>query len=263
MMWQWKTGLTAGAAAMALVGAASAQDLPAAAESASPTAPAVAAPPYNPDPLPAQRGTVRQFTLTSRGNIDGLILADGTEIVLPPHLSTQIAYSVKPGDSVVVHGLHAAALPLVKAVSVTDERSGRTVVDNGPPAPGAGPAPLPPPPAGPAGSAPLPGLTEVRGQIRMALYGPRGNINGALLEDDTVLRLPPPEAERLADLLRPGRAVVAEGSELVSAVGKVVAVRQLGPSRAALSLVAGPRGPGRRPPPPPGPWASPPNPPRP
>jgi len=56
---------------------------------------------------------VQQFTLTPRGDIDGLILTDGTEVETPPHLSTQIAYAIRPGDMVTIQGLHAAALPLV------------------------------------------------------------------------------------------------------------------------------------------------------
>ena len=92
------------------------------------------APLYDPQQLPAQRGQVQQFTLTPRGDIDGLILTDGTEVKTPPHLSTQIAYAIKPGDTVTIHGLHAAALPLVQAVSITDDATGRMVIDNGPPA---------------------------------------------------------------------------------------------------------------------------------
>jgi hypothetical protein len=86
----------------------------------------------------------------------------------------------------------------------------------------------------------------------MTLHGPRGDVNGALLEDGTVLRLPPPEADRFADLLQPGVALVAEGDGLANTLGKVLEVRQLGPSRDQLSLVAEPPGPGRdrRPPPP-------------
>src|SRR5260370_12164577 len=121
------------------------------------------APLYDPQQLPTQRGQVQQFTLTPRGDIDGLILTDGTEVKTPPHLSTEMAYSVKPGDTVTIHGLHAAALPLVQAVSITDEATGRTVVDNHPPGPGRRPGPPPPPAprstaptAGPP--APLPGL---------------------------------------------------------------------------------------------------------
>ena len=102
---------------------------------------------YDPQQLPAQRGQVQQFTLTPRGDIDGLMLTDGTEVKTPPHLSTQIAYAIKPGDIVTIHGLHAAALPLVQPVSITDDATGRTVIDNGPPGPGRGPA-APPPPSG-------------------------------------------------------------------------------------------------------------------
>jgi hypothetical protein len=208
---------------------------------------------YDPQQFPAITGEVQQFTLTPRGDIDGFILGDGTEVKTPPSLSTALAYAVKRGDRVTVHGLRAAALPLVRAVSVTDAASGATVVDNGPPEPGPRPLPPPPPPPGPAAAAtgPLPGLAEVRGKIRMELHGPAGDVNGALLADGTVLRLPPPEAARLAGFLTPGRDVVAEGVLLTNPVGSVMEVRQLGPSRDQLSLVQGPRGPhGRRGPPP-------------
>jgi hypothetical protein len=183
-----------------------------------------------------RRGEVQQFTLTPRGDIDGLILADGTEVKTPPHLSTAMAYAIKLGDTVTIHGLHAAALPLMQAVSITDDASGRTVVDVGPPRPGGGPE------AGPA--APSPTLTETQGRIRMPLHGPRGDVNGALLEDGTVLRLPPPEADRFKALLQQGQTVVAEGIELANPVGKVFDVRQIGASRDQLNEVQAPPGPG-------------------
>jgi hypothetical protein len=266
MMYRLRAALLAGSAMIAFGGAAIAQTQPQPAAAPPAVAPPTlaATPVYNPDQLPMQRGQVQQFTLTPRGDIDGLILTDGTEVVLPPHLSTQIAYAIKPGDTVLIHGLHAAALPLIQAVSITDDVSGRTVVDNGPPAPGPGPAPPPPaaPDAGP--SAPIPGLSEIQGRVRMVLHGPRGDVNGALLEDGTVLRVPPPEADRFASLLQPGRSLVAEGDELTSAIGKVVAVRQLGASRTQLSLIEGPPGPRRAAPfPPPAGPAAPPPPPRP
>src|SRR6266566_10897 len=57
--------------------------------------------------LPETKGTVKQYTLTPRGDVDGLILNDGTEITLPPHLTAQIVFAVKPGDAVSVRGLKA------------------------------------------------------------------------------------------------------------------------------------------------------------
>ncbi len=260
----------------ALIGASAIMALSAGALAQTPPQPPVGPPPpaagsaplYNPQQLPVQRGQVQQFTLTPRGDIDGLILTDGTEVETPPHLSTQIAYAIRPGDMVTIHGLHAAALPLVQAVSMTDDATGRTVVDNGPLGPGRA-SPPPPPVAAPPGQAegasgPLPGLTEAQGRVRMALHGPQGDVNGALLDDGVILRLPPPEANRFATLLQPRATIVAEGRELVTPMGTVMDVRQIGPSREQLSLVAGPPGPGpwRRPPPPP-PGHGPPRPPRP
>jgi hypothetical protein len=211
----------------------------------SPPAPAAGQPPlYDPQQLPAQQGQVRQFTLTPRGDIDGLILTDGTEVKTPPHLSTEMAYSIRPGDVVIIHGLHAAALPLVQAASITDEGTGRSVFDNGPLNGGRGPGP----------AAPNSPVTEVQGQVRMALHGPRGDVNGVLLEDGTVLRLPPPEADRFADLLKPGQTLIAEGAEFANPIGKVLEVRQIGASRDQLNQVQAPPGPGgkkgRRGPPP-------------
>jgi hypothetical protein len=169
---------------------------------------------HDTEQLPVEQGQVQQFTLTPRGDIDGLILTDGTEVKIPPHLSTEIAYSIKPGDTVTIHGLRAAAVPLVQAVSISDEATGRTVIDDGPPPPRGGPA------LGPA----APGLTstEVQGRVHMALHGPRGEVNGALLEDGTVLRLPPPEAERFAALLQPRPDGDGRGKRVCERVGKGV-----------------------------------------
>jgi hypothetical protein len=200
---------------------------------------------YDPQQFPTQRGVVQQFTLTPSGDIDGLILVDGTEVKTPPHLSTQMAYSVKLGDTVTIHGLRAAALALVQAVSVTDEQSGRSVVDDGPPGPGRRP---PPPPADPAS---LDNLVEIHGHVRITLHGPQGEVNGALMEDGTNLRLPPPEAARFSGLLRPGQALVAKGVKTANAVGIVVDAHEIGASEDQMSIVAEPRGPGGRPPPPP------------
>lgn len=209
---------------------------------------------YDPAQLPSFNGKVQQFTLSPRGEIDGLILADGTEVKTPPHLSTAIAYAIKPGDSVTIHGLRAAAIPLLQATAITDHTTNRSVIDQGP-----GPGPQ-----GPASALNPAGMTEVQGAIRMSLHGARGEINGVLLTDGTVLRLPPDAAINTPELLQPGRTVVAQGDEVTSPIGKVIEVRAIGTSRGNLTPIddappLGPRGrvrprlpgPGAPPPPPP------------
>ena len=231
-----------------LVGAA----LPALAAAAAGLAWAQTAPVYDPAQLPATKGTVAHYALTPRGDVDGLILADGTEVHLPPHLGTQLVYAVRPGDKVTVHGLKALRLPLVAAVAVTNDADGRTVVDAGPPPP-------PPGPRGPDAAAAGDELSA-EGKVQLVLHGPRGEVNGAMLENGTILHLPPPEAERLADLLSPGRTVAAKGPGLSNLLGTVIDVRRIGPSPDQLAEIAAPPPPppphgpkGHRPPPPPPP----------
>ena len=192
--------------------------------------------------LPESRGTVKQYTLTPRGDVDGIILNDGTEVKLPPHLSAQTVFAIRPGDNVSVRGLRARALPLVDAASITNVATGKRVVDNGPP-----------------DRPDVNGEQVISGRIAAQLHGKRGEVNGALLDDGTTLRLPPPEAERMQDWLRQGQTVSARGDVLDTALGRVVDVRAIGASPEQMTELRGPRPPGpkdgpdrRGPPPPPG-----------
>ena len=74
----------------------------------------------------------------------------------------------------------------------------------------------------------------------MTLHGPRGEVNGALLDDGTILRLPPPEAYRFAALLQPGQLLIAEGIGITNAIGRVIEVQELGSSRDQMNLVPTP-----------------------
>jgi hypothetical protein len=185
--------------------------------------------------LPATKGMVSRYTLTPRGDVDGLILADGTEVHFPPHLSTQLVYAVKPGDAVTVRGLKALNSPLIAAIAITNDATGYTVVDLGP---GAGLGP------GPHGASQA---MSLQGRVQTSLHGARGELNGAMLEDGTILRLPPPEADRLATLLMPGQTIVVEGDDLTTRMGRVVDVQAIGPSQTQLDFVQRPSPPPRGP----------------
>src|ERR1700691_4403636 len=158
---------------------------------------------YDPQQFPSIRGEIERLSLTARGDIDGVILKDGTEVKTSPDLSTQIAFAIKPGDRVTIHGLRAAALPLVRAVSITDDVTHRTVTDSdvstpmNPPPPRRGPPPA------------LGASSETSGRVRMALHGPQGEVNGALLESGVILRFPPDQADQLALVIQPRQSLVA------------------------------------------------------
>ena len=51
-------------------------------------------PVYDPAQLPEVKGKVAQYLLTPRGDVDGFLLADGTEVHVAPRLSTQLVFAV-------------------------------------------------------------------------------------------------------------------------------------------------------------------------
>ena len=222
----WRNRLLAGAAATVLTSGAAFAQSPAPARAAGPPPAAQ----IDSQSLPAVSGTVAHYTLTPRGDVDGLVLSDGTEIHVPPRLSSQLVFIAKPGDKVTVHGLKALNEKLVDAVSVTNDATGQQVTDSGARGfgrPGRGPAAMQ--------------AMQAQGTIQEVLHGPRGEVNGAMLNDGTILRLPPPEAARLASLLQPGATVAVQGRGMANALGRVIAVTQIGPNATQLTAVATPR----------------------
>lgn len=188
-----------------------------------------AAPLYDPAQLPQVKGIVAQYSLTPFGSVDGLILTDGTEVHLPPFVAAQLVFAVKPGDAVTIHGLKAQAVPMVMGRSVKNDATGATVLVTMPNWRGGG------------GTASL----EAAGKVTALLHSPRGEANGVRLEDGTLVRMPPGEAKRLADLLTPGNSITVRGEGYAGPLGRVVAARQLGADKDSLKEVAGPK-PGER-----------------
>jgi hypothetical protein len=220
---------------------------------------ALAQPPAPPSPAAAWgqsaaniSGMVRSFELTPAGDLEGFILADGTEVHLPPHLTQQLAGAVHVDDRVEVRGWRSTVPNFVVGTSVTNIGGGQTVVDQGPSPPGVMPPPLPP--GRPASGAQW---GQVQGRVQQDLHGPAGDINGAVLDNGTELKLPPPAAFQVSGWLQPGQIVVAQGYMLTNAFGRVMDVQSIGPSEDRLAQVgwATPPGIGRAPPPPPPPPA--------
>lgn len=208
---------------------------------------------YDPAQLPATTGKVAQYSLTPRGDVDGLILQDGTEVHFPPHLGTQLVFVAKPGDSVTIHGLKARNVAMVMAMQVTNDGTSKSVTDAGP---AGGPPPREErgPGRGPGGPGPVAGgppgmghgpegrgpdarglgrdgpVLTAQGVIKAQLHGPRGDLNGVLLQDGTIVRLPPPEAQSREAALAVGKTIFVSGGGTESALGKVVAARMIGTS---------------------------------
>ena len=201
-------------------------------------------------------GTVKAFTLTPIGEIEGVILANGTEIHVPPHLTEQVASAVRLGEAVAARGWNTGMPNFIVATALTGQR-GQSVVDQGPPPPG-----LRPPPPPPGQAAPGAQMATVQGRISQILHGPRSDANGALLDDGTTLKFSPPTAWQTASLLQPGQTVVAQGSSLSNSYGRVVDVQSITSAQQAVPPLPG-TSTALPPPPPPAGLAPPPPPPAP
>ena len=194
------------------------------------------------------QGIVKAFTMTPVGDLEGMILTDGTEIHVPPHLSMQLAAAVHQSEAVRVRGWRTNVPNFIVATALTGQR-GQSVVDQGPPPPGM--MPPPPPPGQPA-----PGAQQatVRGRVQQILHGPAGDVNGAFLEDGTILKLPPPMAWQASSVLQQGQSITAHGWALSNSYGRVVDVQSVSGDTTQMSQAAPlpPNAPGMAAPPPPG-----------
>jgi hypothetical protein len=162
------------------------------------------------------KGKIAQYSLTPRGTVDGLILVDGAEIRLPRHISTQLAFAVRPGDAVTIRGFKTAANPVMTVVTVTNDTTGM-VVDAGPPV------------------APSPMNDESR--IKLQLHDPDGHLNGVLLDDGTLVRMPPFDAEQHAAGLAVGLPLVVQGDGISTPLGKVIAAHEIGSNNSDLTKI--------------------------
>ena len=192
----------------------------------------------DPDHLPRTEGTVDRFLINSHGEINGVLLAGGLEVHVPPHLSDEIRAAVKPGASISVFGVRPRLAEMIAAVAI-ETAEGTRIVDNGPPKNpkneeehegrghgarerGAKPAHLP---------------MEAEGVVQRPLHGPKGEVRGALLEDGRAIRIPPHEAEERGTMLRAGARLAARGPGMAADGATVIDAKEIGASLAALEPV--------------------------
>lgn len=188
-------------------------------------------------PLPATaaatavelQGTVARWLSNPDGEVDGLLLADGTQVAFPPHLSADVTQALKPRDTVKLTGWREGSV--FRAQAIRNAASGTTVRDDGPPA-------RPPAPREPGA------LTAIAasGRIDTLLYGPRGEVNGVVLQGGEVVRFPPHASRQYGALLQRGAMLSTRGFGTRNAFGTSLEATAIGDSSERLQEVfAAPR----------------------
>jgi hypothetical protein len=161
-----------------------------------------------PAPMAAQQqsvvatGTLSRFVINPEGDVDGFLLADGSLVHFPPHMGSQLVSVVHQGDAIRIAGFRDGAGDIT-AQQIANERTSQQVVDQPPPVD----ALRAPPALRGAGLVKL----SVKGTVARVTTAPRGEPDGVMLRDGTIIKMPPPVAQQFANLLRPDVVVAATG----------------------------------------------------
>lgn len=178
---------------------------------------------FDPNQLPAVQGTVSQYILDSDGDVAGLMLDGGTEVQANTRDTSELVLVARPGDHVTVHGLKAHAEPMMLAMSITNDATHAMLLTRSHSRSHDRDAPI-----------------EAAGTIKAQLHDSEGEVDGILLADGTVVNLPLSDIERRGQQLAVGQTIYASGSGTSNLLGRVIAARVLGPSKAAATQVASP-----------------------
>ena len=170
---------------------------------------------------PVAQGTVSRYLLNPNGEVDGLLLADGTQVNFPPHMSDELVATIKPGQSVSVQGIRESAAS-VSAFVISNGSS--SVVEHEPVGP-----PAPPP--------------GRQGTVQQLLYGPRGEVNGLVLSDSSIVRFPPQTMYQIGNLLHVGQPLSVAGYGTANQYGKALQATAIGARGQPLQTLYGPAGP--------------------
>jgi len=182
------------------------------------------------------------------GEIDGAVLDDGTVIHWPPHLADRFTAVVARGDRIQAVGrleTGPAGDTHLEVQTVTNLRTNDWRENDALP-PGPGPRRLPPPPPGPRrGNAPTATASRTaQGNVQRMTSAPMGEIDGAVLDDGTVIHWPPHLADRFSAIVARGDRIKVSGWMETGLAGdthlEVRTATNLRTNAAASNDVAGP-----------------------
>ncbi len=147
-------------------------------------------------------GTVGQLVGNDDFILDGFTLNVGsgpaTTVKFPPHLGTQVQKAIKASSSVSVTGFSETAPTGETRFRMNSLTAGKVTVLDAPPV-----RPTTPPDS--------PALTTVTGKIADYRFDRGGRVSGLVLDDKTVVSIPPHVAHQLTDLAKKGSAITVQG----------------------------------------------------
>jgi len=172
-------------------------------------------------------GTVNIYLLNPRGEVDGLLLTDGTQVKFPPHMSTDLTSWVRPSESITAQGVREVA-SVFTAFTITNA-NGQSLNEA---------RPIRPPPPSDLRSVNLAPM-QAEGKIRIVLHAPRGEVAGAVLEEGTIVRIAPHVSAQVSALFQQGAAIFAKGYGTQNEFGRALEATEIGANGQALTPIYG------------------------
>jgi len=168
---------------------------------------------------PVADGIVDRYLLNPRGDVNGLLLRDGSQMHVTLRAAEDLTKAIQPGDHVRVHGRRVSDSPLVKPDVIINLTDGRSFT-----VPYRLDLPMPP-------REERPTVTEMNaaGTIQVLLYDQlKGVVNGALLSDGTQVRLPPDVGEHFHASLQQNMDVEVRGYGTATPYGSALEATAIG-----------------------------------
>jgi hypothetical protein len=164
-------------------------------------------------------GTVARYLVDPRGEVEGLLLTNGTQMHVTSHIATEFIKVIKPGDGIRAQGTRKSQAALFEPDVIHNMTTGTSFKT---------PLRL---------DLPIPdqenrlSMTDMRakGTIDVLLYDYMNEtVRGMLLSDGTQVRLPPDVTEEFRRSLRVGQSLEAEGYGTENEYGRAMEALRLG-----------------------------------
>ena len=175
-------------------------------------------------PQAKMEGKIDRFTLSPSGTPDGFLFDSGLEVHFHRYLGKQLSTTLKRGELVQVEGTHLVAQHVVLASSVTDLVNGQHLDDKGE--------------MGVQAQNTGTGTTaSADGLVKTLLHGSQGQVDGVILDNDTMVRLPSGVPAILPNLMAVGAHLAVSGQQLDTENGRVIRIESMGPSSSELTAL--------------------------
>ena len=167
---------------------------------------------------PATQGKADRLLVNPFGEVDGVLLDNGTIVTFPTHMGGELATAIKPGDSVAVKGIPESPMQ-IKGYVISNTSTNRTVMTR----------------PKPRGVIKTPGFLRsfglkemsAQGVVRHLRFG-KGEVNGVILADGAIVRFKRETFHRFGGLLQVGQRIAARGYGSENQFGRALEATALG-----------------------------------